>query len=65
MPILVQIKKRGGLLIRVDRNTDTSSEHPSETALDNYKFDYVIDNNLHIGNLELQVQDILILEKLI
>lgn len=44
------IKNHGGYLIRVNRNTGLTSEHPSETALDNYDgFDLIIDNN---GSLE-------------
>lgn len=42
------IKQRGGVVIRVNRGIDNGS-HPSETALDNYIFDYHIDNN---GTLE-------------
>ena len=37
------IKKKGGIVVRVDRGLSTD-EHPSETALDNYEFDYVIPN---------------------
>jgi len=43
------IKEKGGILIRLDRDTDVSSViklHPSETALDDYNdWDYIIDNN--------------------
>lgn len=37
------IKKKGGIVIRVDRGLSTD-EHPSETALDDYEFDYIIPN---------------------
>jgi hypothetical protein len=37
------IKKKGGIVVRVDRGL-SSDEHPSETALDNYEFDYIIPN---------------------
>lgn len=47
---------------RIDRNY---KEHPSETALDNAKFDYVIDNNSDIQSLIEKVKEILIKEKLL
>ena len=40
-------------------------QHPSETALDDYQFDYVIDNNGTIEELIEKVKVILIKEKLI
>ncbi len=39
--------------------------HPSETALDNAEFDYIIDNNGTIEDLIVKVKDILIKEKVI
>lgn len=48
------IKKRGGYMIRVDRKDNyPANEHDSETALDIWEFDYIINNN---GGLE-QLQD--------
>lgn len=44
---------------------EIESRHPSETALDNYKFDYVIDNNSTIEDLIIKVKEILIKEKII
>ena len=41
---LQAVKDRGGLTIRLTRNSDVRSDHISETALDNAEFDYVIDN---------------------
>ena len=38
------IKDAGGCVIRIDRPTDSTDTHISETALDNYVFDYRIDN---------------------
>jgi hypothetical protein len=38
------VKKRGGIVVRLTRNSDVVSTHVSETELDDYKFDYVIDN---------------------
>lgn len=40
-------------------------EHPSETALDNHPFDYVIDNNGSIEELIEKVKEILIKEKIV
>ena len=40
------IKERGGIVIRLNRNTSKVDNHISETAVDNYKeWDLVIDNN--------------------
>ena len=46
------IRERGGIVIRLERDMDRSGpehQHLSETALDGWDFDYVIDNN---GSLE-------------
>ena len=40
-------------------------EHESETALDNYEFDYIIDNNETIEELIEKVKEILIKEKIL
>jgi len=42
-----------------------NSNHPSETSLDNYEFDYVIDNNDTIEELILRVKEILQIERII
>ncbi len=71
---LKAIKDRDGISIRVNRFTgnsiidnDTYSvtdyQHPSETALDNAEFDYVIENDGSIEELIKKVKDILIEEK--
>ena len=68
------IKQRGGIVIRVERkpfnraggmegNKQFSEQikedtHPSETALDNYKFDYVIENNSDIPSLIEKVKQL-------
>lgn len=39
------IKKAGGILVRIERETGYYDYHESEKALDDYKFDYVIQNN--------------------
>lgn len=44
---------------------DYFKEHPSETALDNHKFDYVIDNSGSISDLIDKVKEILIKEEII
>ena len=55
------IKDRGGIVIRVNRHDEngmphkTLNNHSSETALDNYNFDYVIENE---GSIEELVQKI-------
>jgi hypothetical protein len=60
------IKARGGITIRVNRDTgvqwttsDGANEHPSETALDNAEFDYVINNDGSLEDLILSVAEIL------
>jgi hypothetical protein len=51
------IKKHGGIVIRINRDVDTNN-HLSETALDDYEFDYVIDNNSDMYKLALDVKAI-------
>lgn len=60
------IKKRDGILIRVNRpSIESNDNHPSEVALDDYKnFDYIIKNN-SIEDLIQKVKDILIKEDII
>ena len=55
------IKDRGGIVIRVirpeickDDESSSKPKHPSETVLDNWSFDYVIDNCGSIDDLEYQ-----------
>ena len=67
------IKDRGGLLIRVNRNTYTPymsidrnhTPHTSETALDDHSFDEVIDNNGTMQELIEKVKQILIKHKIL
>lgn len=61
------VLSRGGIMIRLMRNSNVPSDHTSETALDNYtKFDYVIDNReTTIDQLIKMVKGILIFEKII
>ena len=69
---LEAIKKRNGITIRINRGLVERTgkmiqepEHISETALDNAKFDYVIENNGTIKELIEQVKKILIKEEII
>lgn len=54
------IKKAGGFIIRVERpKINTINDHASETALDDWKFDYVLDNSGSIEELSDKVYDML------
>lgn len=59
------VKERGGVTIRVNRvlpdvkYPTLESLHVSETSLDDYEFDYVIDNNGTLGELLDQVKAML------
>lgn len=60
---LQAVKDRGGITIRVNRISDEAGQyevkqHPSETALDNHKFDYVIDNSGSMSSLINKVKEI-------
>jgi len=66
------IKVRGGILIKVERNTGgvdlhniNYSKHSSESALDDFEFDYVIDNNSDIPTLIENVSKVLRQENII
>lgn len=58
------VMDHGGILIRVNRDVDTGN-HPSETGLDDWEFEYTIDNNGTIEDLIEEVEHILISEKLL
>jgi len=58
------VMDHGGILIRVNKDGDTGN-HPSETGLDDWEFEYTIDNNGTIEDLIEEVEHILILEKLL
>ena len=69
---LEAIKKHNGITIRINRGLIERTgkmiqepEHISETALDNAKFDYVIENDGTIEELIEQVKKILIKEEII
>lgn len=54
------IKKYGGVVVRVNRpGVGPDSDHPSETEMDKIEYDYVIDNDGSIVELELKIDHIL------
>ena len=60
------IKDRGGILIRVNRDSDSKDSHVSENELITYKdWDYVIDNNYSLSELILRVKQIMFKEGII
>jgi hypothetical protein len=59
------IKHKGGILIRVERpGVKPINNHPSEVGLDDFKFDYVINNDGDLESLSNKVKDILIKEQI-
>lgn len=60
------IKNREGIIIRIENKKNKSSQsHSSETALDDWEFDYVIDNSGTIEELSNKVFKMLLHFKLI
>jgi hypothetical protein len=58
------VKARGGIMVRVNRPNLTSLDlnadmHMSETALDSWNFDYVIQNNGTLDEFQSKVADLL------
>lgn len=57
------IQDRGGKVIRINRSipvqANVTSEHPSETALDDYDFDWIIYNDSTIDDLVINVRGML------
>jgi dephospho-CoA kinase len=53
------IKNKGGVLIRINRDIPEINDHSSETDLDNYKFDYIINNTGTLDDLETKVDTFL------
>lgn len=50
------IKNRGGILLNVHNpNLQSQDPHPSETDLDDYEYDYTIENNGSLEDLLLEV----------
>lgn len=55
------IKKKGGIIIRINRtNNSTNLIHESECALDHHTFDYVIENDGTIEELNQKILQILV-----
>jgi len=59
------IKNRRGILIRVNKYNDIKDTHKTETSLDGYEFDYIINNDGTIHELLEEVRNILIKENII
>lgn len=60
------VTDKGGINIRLTRNSNNPATHESETSLDNYSFDYVINNdNGDIPELIERIREILLIEKII
>lgn len=54
------IRQHGGLVIRINRNTEEQDNHPSETSLDNYAhFNAIIDNNGTLDELHIKLMNVL------
>jgi hypothetical protein len=54
------VKDRNGIMIKVVRDIEIPKhEHESETALDSYRFDYVINNSKDINHLISEVETLL------
>lgn len=53
------IKKRGGIVIRIEKpGVGPVNAHQSETALDNWDFDYTINNTGSISDLHFAIQQV-------
>ena len=54
------IREKDGIIIRVNRsNVKPVNNHPSETSLDDWAFDYIIDNSSTLASLKRDIQEIL------
>lgn len=62
---LQAVLSRNGITIRITRSTENSIAHSSETALDNYPFNYTIDNTGTLDELLEKVRTILVDTKII
>ena len=53
------IKSKNGIVIRIERfGVRPINNHPSETGLDDWKFDYVIDNSSSVEDLKNKIRNI-------
>lgn len=57
---LKEIKRRGGICIRINRDLPDLDMHPSEHEWRSFKFDYVISNDSDLFSLEVKVKELLI-----
>lgn len=53
------IKKYNGIIIKINRNIKSSSQHISEIEQNNMKYDFIIENNSTLENLYEQISVIL------
>lgn len=60
-----KIKEKGGFLLRINRKDIPLNNHISETALDEYNFDYVINNDDSITKLADNIKNFLKLKGLL
>lgn len=51
------VKKHHGIMLRINRGEAPANAHVSETSLDDYAFDYVIDNNGTMEDLVTKVRE--------
>lgn len=56
------LKQKEALFIKIERPGLKLNNHPSETALDNHEFDYIVDNSGDFYDLKEALKRILILE---
>lgn len=54
------IKQRDGIVVRVQNGKETEGGHISETALDLFQFDYILNNKGTINDLIVEVEKMLI-----
>jgi hypothetical protein len=62
---LSAVLERDGIVIRINRPNNNTELHSSETALDNYPFNYTIDNTGTLDDLLEKVRNILVDTKII
>ena len=53
------IKNKNGIVIRINRPRVSVNDHSSEKALDNFKFDYVINNDGTLDDFKTKVEECL------
>lgn len=59
------LQKVGGKIIRINKHDiNPINDHPSEVGLDDWQFDYIIDNNGSILDLQENIKNILTNEKI-